>query len=518
MADFRRFLPWATLAALLGLTFWIRCWNSGQVFVNHQIYFVDADCYSRMTRVQQVVTRPFASIRMHDFENAPAGTLPHTTAPMDLAIAKLTWILTPFSDRALDLAGAYISPLLGVLLAAFLWWWGRKLDLSYRYATLLLVTISPILVHGFLLGRPDHQSLILFLVGAALGAELALWTRAKSRAWSFVSAVCWALALWTSLFEPFILLLAVLLCRVLVLGLKAGKIREPGALAAFFAILGLALLFDGWHPPPTDPIIREFFPRWSRTIGELNHLNFTQLFPWTGWLLPIVPLLLFFRFGREKDRVCLALGLLVVLAIGLSLWYARWGYFLALVFALSLPWALAKVPNRPLVWLIFLASLWPAAAEWQKQLFPSPARKAALAEARQDNILLRETARALISPERYIILAPWWLSPALAYWSGQRCVAGSSHQSLPGTVDSARFYLATDPAAAREILQRRKVAYVVVYEPSRVLGNSAQILEATPRQGSMGKALYDQPFAAPPWLRLAYRNPYFKVYEFVTGP
>ena len=30
--------------------------------------------------------------------------------------------------------------------------------------------------------------------------------------------------------------------------------------------------------------------------------------------------------------------------------------------------------------------------------------------------------------------------PAIAYWSGQRCVSGSSHQSLPGTVDSSRFF------------------------------------------------------------------------------
>lgn len=517
MPFFRKMLPWAGLAALLALTFALRCWNSGQVFVGGQVYFVDADCYSRMTRVQQVVTRPFASIRLHDFENAPIGTRPHTTAPMDLAVATLTWLLTPFSTNALDLAGAYISPLLGVLLMAFLWWWGRTLDLLYRNAALLLVAVSPILVHGFLLGRPDHQSLILLLVGGALGAELALWTRQPAW-WSYVSAACWALALWTSLFEPLILLTAVLLCRVLVLGRDAFKLRQPLALAVFVAILGVALLFDGWRSLPSDPIIRQYFPAWSKTIGELGHLQFPQLFPWTGWLLPIVPVLLFLRFIREKNRLCLALSLLVVLTIGLSLWYARWGYFLALVFALSLPWAFAKVPWKPVVWVVFLLSLWPIQSEWTRNLFPDPARRATLAENREDATLLRETARALISPNRSIVLAPWWLSPALAYWSGQRCVAGSSHQSLPGTVDSARFYLATDTATARNLLRQRSVDYVVAYEPSRVLGNSSQILQLAPMSNAMGKILYDRPHTAPSWLRLAYANKYFKVYEVVTPP
>ena len=295
----RLLLPWVGLAVLLSGTLALRCWNSGQVFLGGEVYFVDADCYSRMTRVQQVMKAPWTSIRTHDFENAPVGTEPHTTAPMDLLLAGLAGIFRLVTPAGLDLAGAWASPLLGTVLVAFLWWWGRKLALPLRNALLILVATSPILVHGFLLGRPDHQSLILLLVGLALAAEIALWTQ-PARLWSLLSAAAWALALWTSLFEPLILLLATLLCRGLVMGRAAWTIRHPAAPAVFALLLLGGLLFDGWRSPPSAPEIAEFFPRWSQTIGELNHLTPAQLLPWTGWLLPIVPVLLLLRHRREK--------------------------------------------------------------------------------------------------------------------------------------------------------------------------------------------------------------------------
>lgn len=515
MKSLRLLLPWVWLAILLTGTLALRCWNAGQVFIGGEVYFVDADCYSRMTRVVQVLEAPWFAIRTHDFENAPIGTEPHTTAPMDLLIAALAGMFRLGTANGTDLAGAWISPLLGTGLVAFLWWWGRKLHLPFSNALLILVATSPILVHGFLLGRPDHQSLVLLLVGVALAAEIGLWTQ-PTQLWSLLSAAAWAIALWTSLFEPLILLLATLTARVFVLGRGAWTVQHPAAPALFGIIFLGGFLFDGWRSPPTAPEIAEFFPRWAQTIGELSHLGPVQLLPWTGWLLPVAPVLLFLRYRREKNRLFLALTLLVLLTAGLSLWYARWGYFLALVFAMSLPFALARIPSRPVVWTVFLLSLWPLAAEWDRQLFPDAKRTAALAEHREDAVLLRQTARALVAPEKTVFLAPWWLSPALAYWSGQNGVAGSSHQSLPGIADSARFYLTDTAATARSILATRQVNFVVAYEPSRVIPNSAQILGQIPPRSPMGRVLYDQPAAAPEFLRLVYENRFFRVYE--TAP
>src|SRR5262249_19203131 len=147
-----------------------RCWNLSDVFVAGRIYFLDADCYSRMTRARQVASGEAFVIRHHDFENWPKGTKPHTTAPMDWAIVALMPIadcglrIADWGKRSLprgqtlDLAGALISPLIGVLTCLFLGVWALRAQLPGWLAPPLFFAISPILVHGTLLGRPDHQS------------------------------------------------------------------------------------------------------------------------------------------------------------------------------------------------------------------------------------------------------------------------------------------------------------------------------------------------------------------------
>ena len=157
------------LSALILAT---RCANYQDVFVAGNVYFVDADCYARMTRAQMVREKPGLIIRHHAFENFPQGTTPHTTAPLDYLIVALSLFLNPFTAHALDLAGAFVSPLLALLGAWFLWWWSRRMKFRYRWVMLILYAISPILVHGTELGRPDHQSLLILLVTIAICAEL----------------------------------------------------------------------------------------------------------------------------------------------------------------------------------------------------------------------------------------------------------------------------------------------------------------------------------------------------------
>src|SRR5437868_1934481 len=96
------------LSALILAT---RCANYQDVFVAGNVYFVDADCYARMTRVQMCAKKPGLIVRHHDFENFPQGITPHTTAPFDYFILGLSLLLKPFTTQPLDLAGAFISPL-----------------------------------------------------------------------------------------------------------------------------------------------------------------------------------------------------------------------------------------------------------------------------------------------------------------------------------------------------------------------------------------------------------------------
>jgi hypothetical protein len=46
-----------------------RCANYQDVFVAGSVYFTDADCYARMTRVRMCSKSPGSVIRHHNFEN-----------------------------------------------------------------------------------------------------------------------------------------------------------------------------------------------------------------------------------------------------------------------------------------------------------------------------------------------------------------------------------------------------------------------------------------------------------------
>src|SRR5262245_14487811 len=86
---YKRLLSHAMLLLLLVLTLCARMHNRQEVFHDDgRIYFIEGDCYSRMTRAKMVTEGQWI-IRHHDFENAPLGTTPHTTAPMDWLIVGL---------------------------------------------------------------------------------------------------------------------------------------------------------------------------------------------------------------------------------------------------------------------------------------------------------------------------------------------------------------------------------------------------------------------------------------------
>lgn len=500
---------WLTLALGLLLALGLQCANWRQVFPGDgTVNFVDADCYARMTRAAEIAAHPGRIIRWHTFENYPFGVRPHTTAPLDYLIAALRVVFW----SAPDLAGAWVSPLLGVATAAGLWLWAQRERLPGAAIMLLIFGGSPILAQGFALGRPDHQSLELACLAAALAAEWAQW-RAPSRGWGLIAGAAWALALWTSLYEPLIVLATMGVAtacfhraafreRERLPGLILGGVMLAGALAAE----RLTVRFPGESP---------YFAAWAQSIGELRSVPpwSPTLYGWTGRALLIAPFLLWRRGAAGRAHL-----LMLLTMFALTCWQVRWGYFLALVYVISLPEQLAAFLPVWRGWaaVAIIGGLWPMATEWSGRL---AAPSAEVLEQREDTALLRETA-AFIAKQGGAeggILAPWWLSPALAYWSGGSAVAGSSHESLPGTVDAARFYLADDPAEIAAILRARRVRWVVAYEPERVFQTATPLLGRRPTPRSMGVILYNQPEAAPRGLRLAMVNKFFKVYE-ATSP
>jgi hypothetical protein len=498
-----------------------RCANYQDVFIAGNVYFTDADCYARMTRVRLCEKTPGLIVRHHDFENFPQGTTPHTTAPLDYLILALSIVLKLFTAHAIDLAGAFISPLLALIGAWFLWWWARRMKLRYRWTMLILYAISPILVHGTELGRPDHQSLSMLLVVIAICAE---WSSRSDAApgWSTLSGFAWALAIWVSAYEPLVLFLIMLVVSALQdRQALFGKSRRAGWIW-FALIIAIAVLIERRIPSMSIFSSNEILKNWTRMIGELAYVSPANpiWFRWAGYMIAVAPLLIWFGVQnvRTDVRSCRALSLIVVLLTAtylLTIWQARWTYFFTSVFAIALSILLDPIKPRAAVWIAFVMSMFPVLRDWDTQLWPDETEYARRIEQRNESVQLRDLALNLQSSEIRPFLAPWWLSPSIEYRSGQPAVAGSSHESLSGTESSARFFLAEDWRTASEILESHKVTWVIAYDSGRVAENSSAILGRTVPRHALCFVLDRTPAQVPPFLVLALQNGVSKLYRRV---
>lgn len=506
-------LPRTFVAALLlaGIFLAAATWNSAQVFIPRtdggvMVVFADGDCHSRMQRAAMVAEKPGTIVRTHRFENYPDGTTPHTTAPMDYLIAALGVFVRP-----LDVAGAWISPLLGLITLFFLFFWSRALDLRPRWPTLILFAVSPALVHAFALGRPDHQSLLVALTTVALASNFA-FIRTSRAGWAWTSGVAWGLALWVSWFEPLILLLAQEITRVVALRRAAYSKTWRKALLLTGATAFAAWALEGFRNPWPSDEIRELFPRWSSMLGELQGTDPQSMFTWTGWLLVPSPLLLAWDYFRRRDPLALIVLILLAVVTALTGWQARWGPWQVAVLCIALPWMLAPLRRGWIVWAVFSASLWPVAWVWDARISPSLSARAEQQEKIVESALLEQVAHYLAAQPRGGALAPWWISPALARLSGQPMVGGTSHQSLPGTADTARFFLSEDDVAAEELLRKRMVRYVVSDDPERVLPTSAQLLGVPVPEHPLIVRLARE-HGIPGFLEPVFANQFFRVYK-----
>lgn len=449
---------------LAGLGLRLTDWR--EVFRPWGVAFVDGDCYARMTRVQLVMEQPGRIIRAHSFENFPAGTRPHTTAPLDYLLALGAWSLQPFAgEAARDWAGAWLGPVcyLGIFLSLATWL--RRLDWPADWwAGPALFAFSPIVVHGTDLGRPDHQALLLVLLAAAVIAD-ATFLRQASRFAVHLSGLAWGFALWTSLYEPLLLFLAT---RLVFAWWQPRRIALSAATTG--AVLLLALLLEGWRLELSwlRGTEAEVFARWSAHIGELASQppwSWT-MFGWLGGFLLLIPLAPVLGW-KQADRGEVAIPLLFLLLLALTCWQARWGYFAVLGIALALPlsgdW---KLRGRSLLLALCLVPVLVASyVQWR-----NPDETRGLEADRLHAVALEIRDEALREPRgRHSILAPWWLCPPLAYWSGQPAIGGSSHQSIGGALDAERFLTSTNDAEAFTIIRRRRVRWIVIDSVDRLV-------------------------------------------------
>jgi hypothetical protein len=238
---------------------------------------------------------------------------------------------------------------------------------------------------------------------------------------------------------------------------------------------------------------------------------------WCGFLLFFAPVLIWMRVTTLRNGApggrALPIYVLLVATYFLTVWQARWGYFFVLIFALALPALLVPIKSSAAVWIAFVLSTFPILRDWDERLWPNEAQLALRMERRIESAQIHDLSLSLRSPEVHPFLAPWWLSPSIAYWAGQPGVAGSSHESLNGIEQSARFFLSEDLQGAREILEKCHVAWVFAYDCDRVAQNSAAILNEPLRREPLCRVLNRTPSQAPPFLVFSAQNPACKLYE-----
>lgn len=476
-----------------------RCANWHDVFVDGAIYFSDADCYARMTRARICYEHPGTIIRRHEFENFPAGTTPHTTAPFDYAIVALAASLRPFSANALEIAGAFLSPMLALAGGWFLWWWMRRMQFRWRMVGLLFYATSPIIAHATELGRADHQSLALVAVLIAVCAEWSLRVK-PSRAWSVIAGAAWAFAIWVSAYEPLVLFVVAAACSL--------RAKFPAARWTVFASIiaaGFLIEYRAFVVPETWRDQR--IGNWLSTIGEMGRVplfNATWL-EWCGLFVIAAPVLLALSF-RHRSNPPLVIVLLLLVSFAGTLLQARWGYFFTGVLAVMLPSLVAAVRINAAAVALAVLGFVPILHAWDAMLWPNESALGARAQRRSEMRDVRAAAQAMITSDASGFIAPWWLSPAIAYWSGNNGIAGSSHESIDGIVATARFYTATRDDAAYAIVSERHVQWVIGYDAERVAQNSAAILGLTVPVKGLAFTLARTSSRAPDWLRPVYQN------------
>jgi hypothetical protein len=247
-----------------------------------------------------------------------------------------------------------------------------------------------------------------------------------------------------------------------------------------------------------DPQNMESLKRWGATIGELQPLRgLSSLSAWAGLLLWGAPLTVLFAHGRDR-RSNFGWILLLCFSGLLVHWQIRWSPYFVLVFLFVLPQILTLAQSRRSGALAFSLAMYPLLVEWDNLLFPEARVAAERYMDRSERINARLVAERMKSPSCEPFIAVWWLSPALSYWSGQPAVAGSGHEGIAGIMDSASFFLSTNPADAKEILVRRGVCTVVASDSARAVENSSLLLGSLPESKPLAERLW-QSDLGPEW-------------------
>jgi len=379
--------------------------------------------------------------------------------------------------------------------------------------------VLPALIWATAFGRPRHQSLILSLMAIGLTAEYERWHVGitPKRAWHIFAGLVWALAWWTSLFEPVLVVCALILFNVI------ARRRENAAfLISFGAGLFVAYLVEGVHIFIPPPEYHAALVNWLSSIAEVQSIGFINFIKQLTLLSFVffVPFLAWRLLRREGEiRADLLLVLLTVLLIALAFVQKRWIYYANLTELFLLVRYYQIAPTRWTRLVVLALFLFGTAYDNTLQI----QGRLNLRDSQPSPELAR-LAQSIDQPGG--IMAPWWISPGLLYFSGQPIVSGSSHCGISGIVASAQFYATTSWTDAELILQQRKVRWIVVYDDPRYVYptlNTARAVLGLPNYTEHDKSVADASVAQmlattkylPASIQLYSVTPRLKLYQYV---
>lgn len=494
---------WAIfLGMTLGVGLWLRWIYPNPFLVEGSPIMVDSDCYTRLHRVALILQGKGWFWSFHDFENYPFGIIPHTTFPLDGLLVLLSWAMKPFTTIPLDWAGIFISPLLFGVLMISLFFLRFRFSLD-RYSWAILgigLAVMPGFVWATPFGRPDHQSLLMVLIFGALLLEPLRWG-VEGQRFSYVLGGIWALAIWTSFYEPL-----VVLAFLVGINLLFRKREQLPFLGSCVVVVVISQVIDGFRFKNWTYLGEKNLTQWFHSIGETRSLSVQEFFLIFTIVIIFIPLLVYFYRSRIEDRKwLLVLSFMSLALVVMTVFQKRWLYFspIPLVLLFSLIW---KVMDRPLRWglgLILLIHI------YVSTMYLKSSSSAETPFAGEIQVLSKSIQG------KGSIVAPWWISPSLLYYSGLPIVASSSHQSIEGTVEVSRFYMGTSWSEAEAFFQRRGVQWIVAYREDYVLENAAEVLgeKVNPSRLTWAHRLWATEML-PSALKLRSVTPQFRLYEY----
>lgn len=168
--------------------------------LNH-LQFVDADCYMRLVRVEQLFNTGDWYDAVIQRSNWPYGETLHWSRMLDLILILGAYLGTFFVDFNTSLFwwGMFVSPLLHILcLVSLIWAAGAKFNGDARVRLgFLFIGQMGIWVHCYI-GRPDHHSLLLCLFFLLFGCCMRMVDQRYDRRYNVYAGLLAATGMWVS--------------------------------------------------------------------------------------------------------------------------------------------------------------------------------------------------------------------------------------------------------------------------------------------------------------------------------